>query len=113
MFQYQKYFLSFMLLIGFLIFSILPVVASEKFCEKVDTGTFVNAGKCPSGTAKAAKIFAFGAFKRPCKLPRGTTVSQLKMTTKLISYEQPKLKNANIRGCRGEWQVCTRCELIK
>ena len=85
--------------------------AFAQHCVTTNKGVVVNAGRCPSGTKKWAKILTFRKLKRACKLPRRTTVGQLRTTSKLL-FHQVQRHNGKVVGCAAQWKICTNCKLL-
>ncbi len=97
--------------VGILFSSVSMSLSSEQICyETADNAMIVNPGKCPGITKVWGKLSVFGKFKRACKLPRRTKVSQLKVTMKVLSFEKVVIKGKS-RGCVAKWRVCSRCKL--
>lgn len=87
-------------------------ISAEQFCVETGNAFVVNKGKCPSITRHWARLSTFRKHKKHCKLPRGSTFRQLKVSLKLISHELVIHKGKKV-GCAAKWLVCTRCQLSK
>ena len=117
-FQIQELKQMFKEFIGVLFFSTLilylqspkPSFAAQQFCQNTSGNiAIVNPGPCPAITKRWARTSVFRKLKRACKLPRGSTVNQLKVTMKLLNYS--KNKPGQQKFCSANWRVCTTCQL--